>query len=836
MELDRKNLDLDASRSLSDLRRKRLKAAQVRLLYAQSGIGSVGAILGVVVLGFALWKVVSHERIVLWVLAYAALFLSRYCLIRSFHKREPNEDAIIVWGKLHSLAISSGALLWGLAGVWLFPQDSVLHEFLLSIFAAGIAAAGAVVYSPTKDYVANQVLVLVPLSGRFMYEFDEFHIIVGGVILLFAGALLLTGRRMHKLCADSLSLGYDKEELVQDLKGEIVQRDEIETELKAARDELEMRVEERTEELKAVNRTLQQEIVDRKHIENDLRTSEDKYRLLAENATDIVWTLDTKSLKFTYISPSVQKIRGFSPAELTELPQDKTLTPDSYERAMTAVREELARDGEPGVQPDRIRMLEFRELCKDGSIIDTEARVKFLRNENGVPTGLLGITRDITDRKLAEDNLRESEKRYRRLHETMRDAFVQVDMSSRIVDFNKAYEEMLGYSREELLELTSIDLTPVRWHAFEARILSDEILPCGQSGVYEKEYIHKSGAVFPVELRAFLITDDAGCPTGRWAIVHDITDRKRSEDQIRRQGELLRAVNLVLREALESDSDADIARTCLRVAEHIAGSRFGFIGEVNQAGHLDTIAFSDPGWAACQMRKADVPPLISNMEIRGIWGAVVKNEQSLIINDPANHPDSVGVPDGHPQLTSFMGIPLKRSGKTFGLIALANKNGGYEPSDMADMEALSEAYVEALDRKRTERALQVSEKNYRSVVENMQDVFYRTDMQGTITLVSPSGLGMTGYESVDQIIGLNVARDFYKNPEERERLLALLHENGRVRDFEVELVRRDGTSIIVSTTSHVYYDALGRPLGVEGVFTDITRRKKAEQALRESEE
>ncbi len=139
-------------------------------------------------------------------------------------------------------------------------------------------------------------------------------------------------------------------------------------------------------------------------------------------------------------------------------------------------------------------------------------------------------------------------------------------------------------------------------------------------------------------------------------------------------------------------------------------------------------------------------------------------------------------------------------------------------------------------RKQAENNLRESEEKYRSVVDNMQDVFYRTDMQGTITMVSPSGPEMIGYESVDQIIGLNVARDFYKNPDERDRMLATLREKGEVRNYEVELVRRDGNSIIVSTSSHIYYDKSGQPLGIEGVFTDITARKQAEHALRESEE
>ena len=83
-------------------------------------------------------------------------------------------------------------------------------------------------------------------------------------------------------------------------------------------------------------------------------------------------------------------------------------------------------------------------------------------------------------------------------------------------------------------------------------------------------------------------------------------------------------------------------------------------------------------------------------------------------------------------------------------------------------------HMDVTQRKMAEEALLESEEKYRSVVENMQDVFYRTDLQGKITMVSPSGLEMIGYESIDQIVLLNVARDFYKNPEERDSLLVPL--------------------------------------------------------------
>ena len=88
---------------------------------------------------------------------------------------------------------------------------------------------------------------------------------------------------------------------------------------------------------------------------------------------------------------------------------------------------------------------------------------------------------------------------------------------------------MLGYSEEDLRRLTYIDLTPEEWHAFEARIVEEQILVKGYSDVYQKEYRKKDGTVFPVELRTFLVRDKAGHPNAMWAIVRDITERKRAE-------------------------------------------------------------------------------------------------------------------------------------------------------------------------------------------------------------------------------------------------------------------------------------------------------------------
>jgi PAS domain S-box-containing protein len=117
----------------------------------------------------------------------------------------------------------------------------------------------------------------------------------------------------------------------------------------------------------------------------------------------------------------------------------------------------------------------------------------------------------------------------------MSDAFVRVGMDGFLVEANKAYLNMLGYTLEELSRLTYQDLTPERWHAAEARIIEEQVRPRGSSEVYEKEYRCKDGHIIPVEMRTYLLADAQGRPAGMWAIVRDVTARKRLEEQLRQR-------------------------------------------------------------------------------------------------------------------------------------------------------------------------------------------------------------------------------------------------------------------------------------------------------------
>jgi PAS domain S-box-containing protein len=148
-----------------------------------------------------------------------------------------------------------------------------------------------------------------------------------------------------------------------------------------------------------------------------------------------------------------------------------------------------------------------------------------------------GLVSHLTERKKAEETLRKSEIKYRKLHESMMDGFVSFTMGGMIKEFNESYQKMLGYMAGELFNRTSRDLTPEQWHTFEQKIVEEQVLARGYSEVYEKEYRKKDGMIFPVELRTFLIKDETGNNVGMWAIIRDITERKRAEENLKQSEE-----------------------------------------------------------------------------------------------------------------------------------------------------------------------------------------------------------------------------------------------------------------------------------------------------------
>jgi PAS domain S-box-containing protein len=203
--------------------------------------------------------------------------------------------------------------------------------------------------------------------------------------------------------------------------------------------------------------SIQHDITERKHVEKTLRESEAQYRLLAENVSDVIWMMDM-DLHLTYASPSITRLMGYNMEEIARLSFDEVLTPASYQKGMQIIAEEMELIKSGKVQSGRSLILELEQKHKDGNIIWAETTITYIWNAEGKPSGILGITRDITKRKHAEDAIRESEDRYRTLAEAAHDIIFIINRDDRVIYVNQYAaeqmknrpEEIIGYLREQI--------------------------------------------------------------------------------------------------------------------------------------------------------------------------------------------------------------------------------------------------------------------------------------------------------------------------------------------------------------------------------------------------
>ncbi len=242
----------------------------------------------------------------------------------------------------------------------------------------------------------------------------------------------------------------------------------------------------------------------------------------------------TREGKFILVNPRLAELFGYESPEdfLKTVSNIKALYVDPKDRPPILLEMDTK-----GFVVDA----EARFRRKDGEIIWIRISARVIQHST---KGVLyeGFMTDITDSRRAEEKLKQSEKRYRELYEASRDGYAMVDMEGRIIETNRTFRDMVGYSEDELFLKTNLDITPPKWHQREMEIIEKQVLKKGYSEIYEKEYIKEDGTVFPVEIRTHLFTDVNDRPAGMWAFVRDVTPRKRYEQDLQESEHKYRTV------------------------------------------------------------------------------------------------------------------------------------------------------------------------------------------------------------------------------------------------------------------------------------------------------
>lgn len=201
----------------------------------------------------------------------------------------------------------------------------------------------------------------------------------------------------------------------------------------------------------ALIRKLEDKLAELERTNEALRKSEEKYRLITDHMADTIWTMDL-NLHFTYISPSIIRLLGFTVEETMEKTLEQILTPESLQVVLKVLEEEMVYEASGTADPDRIRSMELEEYKKDGSTVWVDNSLSFLRNHDDKAVAILGVTRDITDRKRAEQENTNLQQQY---YQAQKMEAVGKLAGGVAHDFNNLLSIILGYGEIMMDDLPS---------------------------------------------------------------------------------------------------------------------------------------------------------------------------------------------------------------------------------------------------------------------------------------------------------------------------------------------------------------------------------------------
>ena len=514
----------------------------------------------------------------------------------------------------------------------------------------------------------------------------------------------------------------------------------------------------------------------------EFTVSQDRLRALVEMTSDWIWEIDSRGA-YTYVSPKVTEFLGYRVEEvLGKTPFD--LMPTDEASRLKQLLQPIFTNALP------ISNLENINLHKDGHFVVLETSGVPILDTSGNLVGYRGIDRDIGDRKQMEDALRESEEKYHSLLEHAYDAILIADFEGNLLEVNKKAEELLSYTKEELLGTNFSKLHPEEDFG---RVLPAfrEMVEGKIHSLPDTKLLRKDGKTIPVDITGGAI--GYGGRQVAQAIFRDITEQKLMEEALKQSEHRFRNLSEASLEAIVFIEDGIIID-----ANEALNRLFGYEGE-DLRGKLAT------DFIVPERR----PFTDERMRTRTI-GAY---ETLGLRKDGSTFPIEVNPRE------------FEQDGKKLRISAVRDLTERYKiEKQLKDYQQ----HLEMLVEERTNE-LKESEKKYRDIFEDAIEGIYQSTPGGRFLRVNPALASMFGFKNPDEFVQsiTDIKKQLYVDPTRRLDLLRILDKEGIARNFEFHILRRDGTIRYASVNARAVKDKNGKTLYIEGMFQDVTEKKLA---------